>query len=58
MIVFRMSMGYFIDRFHINKVRLWSAANLLMGFCGVAVAYSGQVTAVIILGAMLGKLNI
>ena len=47
-------MGYFIDRFDINKVRLWSIASLLMCLCGVAVAYSGQVMAVVFLGAVVG----
>ena len=52
---YRLSLGYFIDRFHVNKVRLWSAANLLMGLTGIAVAHSNQILALILLGGLLGK---
>ena len=52
---YRLSLGYFIDRFHLNKVRLWSAANLLMGLTGIAVAHSNQILALILLGGLLGK---
>ena len=48
-------MGFLIDRLKLNKLWLWSAANLCVGACGLIVAYSDDSNSVMVLGAMIGK---
>ncbi len=51
----RLSIGWFIDRFRLNKTRLWAAAHLVIGVCGVCVAFATDADSVIALGAVLGQ---
>ena len=52
----RLSTGFLVDKFNLNKVLVWSIANLSVGVCGIIVAYTGEINAVLILGAVTGKI--
>ena len=49
-------MGFLVNKFKLNKVLVWSIANLLVGVCGIVVTYTEDVNSVIILGALTGKI--
>ena len=49
-------MGFLVNKYKLNKVLVWSIANLLVGVCGIAVTHTEDVNSVIILGAVTGKI--
>ena len=49
-------MGFLVNKYKLNKVLVWSIANLLVGVCGIAVTYTEDVNSVIILGAVTGRI--
>ena len=45
-----------MDKFKLNKILVWSIANVLVGVCGIIVAYTGDMNAVLILGGVTGEI--
>ena len=53
---FRLAVGFLVNKYKLNKVLVWSIANLFVGVCGIAVTYTEDVNSVIILGAVTGRI--